>query len=437
MSASEFNEQTEIVFKQIEHMVAATGVAIKQTRSGSALKLEFADGQRILINHDVQNHKIWLAALFAGTEYSFSNGRWMSQQDGSELHTRLAELIDQLIRSNPVNAQKGNLSGTNHARPQIASPLMTVQPTRSSPLKTIALFGLLAWLGYFSYQHFGPNAPRRNSSFVDAESALSDSSCDASFPTNGTTYIFPGSKIQPDNPGNTEISLSNEHTHPFLAIFTAPKSIIPYLSVLVQANQTAKVRLPAGQYDLMFSVGNEWCNARSGFSGGQRIKMNTTMTILPEQAVQMSAQSAGAGVGDFQIFIKTSTPDTPPPATQFIGEGVMEIRQHRDGHFHIAGSVNDFSVNYLIDTGASLTSLSQSTADRAGVTDCKFASFNTAGGTINGCIGRVAQLTIGNYQIQNATVAVMPNMEIDLLGMNVLNHFQISQANGVMRLGKR
>lgn len=115
----------------------------------------------------------------------------------------------------------------------------------------------------------------------------------------------------------------------------------------------------------------------------------------------------------------------------------MEIHQHSDGHYHIAGAVNDTPVTYLIDTGASLTSLSQATADRAGVTDCKPASFRTASGTISGCVGRVAQLTIGNYLVNNAVVAVMPDMEVELLGMNILSQFQISQTNGVLRLARR
>lgn len=312
---------------------------------------------------------------------------------------------------------------------------MPPQGESGSPLKTFLLLALLAGLGYAAFQHFSHKAPAGDS--LAGLDIPGGGKCDGTFPNNGSTHIFPASKIQPDNPNDTEVTVKNDHHHPFLAIFTAPKSVIPYLSVLVQANQSASIRLPAGEYDLMFSTGRTWCNLRSGFSDGHQVKLNTSVSVPQQQPVQISAQSAGSGTSDFQIFLRSSAPEAPPPPTLFSGDGTMEIRQHRDGHFHITGAINGSPVSYLVDTGASLTSLSQATADRVGVTDCKPASFRTASGTISGCVGRVAQLTIGNYQLENAAVAVMPNMEVELLGMNVLSHFQISQTNGVMRLAKR
>ncbi len=436
MSASESNEQTAAVFRRIEEMVGARGVAIQSTVSGAVLKLEFADGQRILVSHDAQTGQIWLAALFAGTEYAYHNGRWTSRQDGSELFARIEELIDQLIRSNPVNVRQGQ-PVTSRVRAGIDVQPAQVPEPRGDRLKALVLLGVLAWLGYLGFHHFGHKPPTEGGSLMAAVEEQADGACDAAIPENGATRIFPASNIQADNPDDTEITVSNDHSHAFLAIFTAPKTVIPYLSVLVQAGQSAKVRLPAGQYDLLFSVGDTWCNTSSGFSDGTRIKLSTTIDVLPAQPMQLGAQSSGTGAADFQVFIRSSAPEPPPPATQFMGNGAMEIRQHSDGHFHIAGSVNGIAITFLVDTGASVTSLTSDTANRAGVLNCRNATFKTANGTIDGCIGTVAQLTIGDYQIQNAAVAVMPNLEVDLLGMNVLSHFQISQADGIMRLSGR
>lgn len=433
MTAGVSNELTDAIFRRAELIALDSGVVIKLTPTAATLKLEFVDGQRILLNHDAHAHTIWLAAGNAGMEYRFNGKHWSSTQDDSELFARLAELIRQTIQSNPVNAQNGKMVVLAAAHAQPTAAIASRQESSSNPFRTFALLALLLWLCYAAFQHFNHKTSPGNKG--GGLMAAGDK-CDTFFPNNGSTHIFPASNIRPDNPNDTVVSIKNDHNHPFLAIFAAPKSITPYLSVLVQSNQNASIRLPAGQYDLMFSTGRTWCSLRSGFSDGQRTKLNTTLAIQ-QQPVQISAQSAGSGASDFQIFLKSSAPETPPPATQFIGEGIMEVRQHSDGHYHMAGSVNGFPVSYLIDTGASLTSLSQPTADRAGVTDCKPASFKTANGTINGCVGRVAQLTIGSYQIENATVAVMPNMEVELLGMNVLSHFQISQAGGVMRLTRR
>lgn len=437
MTAGESNELTDALFKRIEQLAQESGVAIMLTPGASTLKLEFADGQRILLNHDAQAHKIWLAAGSAGTEYNFNGQYWSSAQDNSELFTNVTRLITQTIQSNPVNAQIGKPVVRPAAHTQASTTVVTHEERSASPLKTFALLSLVAWIGYAGFQHFSRTAPPDNSASDSTALIDAGNRCDTVFPQNGSTYIFPASHIQPNNPDDTEITVKNDHRHPFLAIFTAPKSVIPYLSVLVQANQSATVKLPTGQYDLMFSTGRTWCNLRTGFSNGQQVKLNTTLSVLQHQPVQLSALSSGNDASDFQIFIKSSAQEAPPPPTQFSGDGVMEIRQHSDGHFHIAGSINNTPVTYLVDTGASVTSLSQGTADRAGVTDCKPATFQTANGAINGCIGRVAQLTIGNYEVQNAVVAVMPNMQVELLGMNVLSQFQISQSNGLMRLSRR
>ena len=433
MTESEFNESSTALFANIEQLAAERGVAIKRTLSSSALKLEFADGQRIIVARDAQTQKISLASRSGNTEYRYNNGGWLSPQDGSELLAEFAELLNQVVNSNPLNAQPGRLNKINLLPNQTATA--PPQPG-SSTIKTILVFGLLGWLIFTAFQHYIDSGVQQATQSA-GEVSLSNNKCDTSFPRNGMTHIFPASNIQPDNPNNTEVTLQNDHGHPFLATFTAPRTVIPYLSVLVHVGQTAKVGLPPGQYDLLLGVGSSWCNLRTGFSGGERIKLNTTLSVLPEQPVQLIAQSAGTGAAELQIFIKSSAAQTEPPPVQFTGYGVMEIRQHSDGHYHITGTINDAPITFLIDTGASLTSLSPETAKRAGIVDCKQSTFKTANGTVTGCIAPVAQLTLGNYQMQNINVAVMPNMQVDLLGMNVLNHFDMTQANDTMRLSSR
>ncbi|MDO8414547.1 MAG: TIGR02281 family clan AA aspartic protease [Gallionellaceae bacterium] len=429
MTESDFNELTAAVAERIAQLARNSGVVIKHTLNGTAVKLEFADGQRILISPDILTRKIWLAAGSVGMEYSYSGERWLAQQDGSELYAKFAELLHQVIHSNPLNTRPGKLLAASHS----ASLVFTEPDENSHPLKKIAVLGLLAGLGYAGFQHFSAMTPHETS--LVAESALSK--CDATFPANGASYIFPAAPIQQGNPDNTDITLQNDHGHSFLASFTAPKTVIPYLSVWVQSGQSTHVGLPAGQYDMLLSLGNSWCNLHSGFLGGERIKLNTTLNVLAQQPLQLIAQSAGVSATDFQIIIKSSAPPAEPPPFRFIGNGVMEIRQHTTGHYHIAGAVNGTPLTFMIDTGASLTSLSTETAQSAGIRDCKPATFNTANGTVTGCTALAAQLTIGGYQLQNVNIAVMPNMAVNLLGMNVLNNFDMTQNNGVMHLSHR
>jgi len=104
-------------------------------------------------------------------------------------------------------------------------------------------------------------------------------------------------------------------------------------------------------------------------------------------------------------------------------------------------------VTLLIDTGASITTLSKDAflalnSQRDAV---KLGNrlFQTANGTNKGTVYSMPQLTIGSYQLQNVKVAVLDfslSQGIHgLLGMNVLGQFrfQIDQDQGRLLLDKK
>ena len=94
-------------------------------------------------------------------------------------------------------------------------------------------------------------------------------------------------------------------------------------------------------------------------------------------------------------------------------------------------------LQFMIDTGASITTLKRDIALAGGIRDCRAAKLNTANGVVEACIGLMPELRIGPYIINNAEVASNPNTEVNLLGMNVLSQFQINTEKGVMRLSKQ
>ncbi|MDH2915591.1 MAG: retropepsin-like aspartic protease, partial [Gallionella sp.] len=68
---------------------------------------------------------------------------------------------------------------------------------------------------------------------------------------------------------------------------------------------------------------------------------------------------------------------------------------------------------------------------------CKEVQFQTANGTAAGCIALVPSMSLGNFVVQNITVAVMPNMDTNLLGANILRNFQVSQNDSMMLIGRK
>ena len=93
MTESKFNELADAVFQRIELAIDDADAGIDYDSNGTVLEMEFADGSKVIVNRHVPNREIWLAAKSGGFHYALENERWFSQRDGSELFTKLSELV--------------------------------------------------------------------------------------------------------------------------------------------------------------------------------------------------------------------------------------------------------------------------------------------------------------------------------------------------------
>ena len=112
----------------------------------------------------------------------------------------------------------------------------------------------------------------------------------------------------------------------------------------------------------------------------------------------------------------------------------------RNGHFWAIGQINGKSVEFMVDTGASVVSLGQVEADRLGL-DYRSGTPGMAR-TANGVVPLrtivLNSVRIGDVEVANVEASVHPgSLGVVLLGNSFLQRFQMKRDNDVMRLEKR
>ena len=94
-----------------------------------------------------------------------------------------------------------------------------------------------------------------------------------------------------------------------------------------------------------------------------------------------------------------------------------------DGHFWVSGAINGEPVKFLVDSGATMTTIGSGTASRAGVaiTPGRDQLVRTGNGVIRVASGRADQLTIGPIQRDGMRLHVAQGEDLNVLGMNFLS----------------
>ncbi len=117
--------------------------------------------------------------------------------------------------------------------------------------------------------------------------------------------------------------------------------------------------------------------------------------------------------------------------------GDITIPRARDGHFYVPGQVANQPVVFLVDTGASLVTVSQALADAAGLGGGQPMRFRTANGVIDGRVVADVPVSIGGASLSGVKVAVGlfgvgPGQA--LLGQSFLSKFRITLTRDAMLL---
>jgi len=117
--------------------------------------------------------------------------------------------------------------------------------------------------------------------------------------------------------------------------------------------------------------------------------------------------------------------------------GAYWVPRSPDGHFYVQGAVNGFPVVFMIDTGASQSTIPERYARNSGIRTGLEVVMNTAGGRVSAGETRGNRVQVGPFNLSNATVIAAPNLDQPLLGMSVLDRFTMTTDGVAMTLAPR
>ena len=111
-----------------------------------------------------------------------------------------------------------------------------------------------------------------------------------------------------------------------------------------------------------------------------------------------------------------------------VGTPVEQGRETRipmavDGHFWVDAKLNGHNVKFLVDSGATTTTIDRRTAKSTGVkvSDKRNLYVRTGNGVVRVASGQADELTIGGVTRHNLTLEVTDNEDMNVLGMNYLS----------------
>ena len=163
----------------------------------------------------------------------------------------------------------------------------------------------------------------------------------------------------------------------------------------------------------------------------------------PEGVTLISADSTEARldingkVGTYILGTRISSSFKPPA-----GKKTVTIAPDLHGMYHVNGQINDFQMNFVVDTGATFIVMNKYQAKRLGIDyklDGKETVTSTASGIAKAYLVTLDSVSVGDIKLNNIPAAVLDGgfPEVPLLGNSFLNQIEINREGQLLELRKK
>ena len=160
------------------------------------------------------------------------------------------------------------------------------------------------------------------------------------------------------------------------------------------------------------------------------------MVVLGTAMAQMADKIAPASPALANAGVRTASTETIGQA----GSRSLIIPSDVRGHFLTEGRIEGQRIGFMVDTGASVVALNETSAARFGLRPSRgeyTATVTTANGTIKAARMRLAMLDVGGLIVRDVDAMVLPDEALseNLLGLSFLSKLKrFEYARGQMVL---
>jgi aspartyl protease family protein len=151
-------------------------------------------------------------------------------------------------------------------------------------------------------------------------------------------------------------------------------------------------------------------------------------TIMAQMADKMTPALANT--------VAHKAPAAPAQDVTLAGNRSISIPRDARGHFQTEGRIDGQRIGFMVDTGASMIALNETSAARFGLRPSRGdynATVTTANGTIKAARTRIAMVDVGGLIVRDVDAMVLPDESLseNLLGLSFLSKLRrFEYANG-------
>lgn len=118
------------------------------------------------------------------------------------------------------------------------------------------------------------------------------------------------------------------------------------------------------------------------------------------------------------------------------GNKEVSLERNRYGHYVASGKINDQSVEFLLDTGATLVAIPEHIASQLNLKKGRSFQTQTANGISQSYTTTIDKLTLGDIVMTNVPASISSGMTFNqiLLGMSFLKHLQLTQQGSELKI---